>query len=555
MDMFCYQCEQTQDQSGCTTVGVCGKTAETSRLQDLLMYSLIGISMYATRARALGVVDIEVDRFVPMACFATLTNVNFSEERFVEYLVDSERILGKIKGLYVDACNAKGVQPESLTGPAEFSMQGNDVEALTEQARTTWNIVDRQKALGDDVVGLQELITYGLKGTCAYADHASKLGMESDQVYADFHEIFDFLSTTDATVDKYLEVAMKTGSVNLKVMELLDNGAVNKWGHPVPTQVSVTPVEGKCILVSGHDIHDLENVLKQTEGTGINVYTHGELLPAHSYPGLQKYKHLIGNYGTAWQNQQLEFSMFPGPILMTTNCIVQPRKKYRNRIFTTHVVGHPGVTHIDNDDYSAIIESAQESEGFKPSLLKKDPLLTGFGRNAVLSIADKVVEGVKAGHIKRFFLIGGCDGSESERHYFKDMAEEIPEDCVILTLACGKYRFNHLDLGTIKEMGIPRVLDVGQCNDTYSAVQIAVGLANAFETDVNSLPLSFIVSWFEQKAVAVLLTLLSLGIQNIHLGPELPAFCTPNMLAILIEKFQLKQIGNASDDLKAIMKQ
>eukprot|EP01129_Flabellula_baltica_P017167 TRINITY_DN9432_c0_g1_i1.p1 TRINITY_DN9432_c0_g1~~TRINITY_DN9432_c0_g1_i1.p1 ORF type:complete len:623 (+),score=129.50 TRINITY_DN9432_c0_g1_i1:69-1937(+) len=554
-DMFCFQCEQTRDGTGCVTTGVCGKSPETSRLQDLLMYSLIGVSMWAHRAREVGVINAEVDRFVPMASFATLTNVNFDEERFVDYVREAEALIQRIKGEYIRACEKRGVTPEVLDGPAEFRMEGQTVEELVAQGERVYSIIARQQLLGEDVVGLQELITYGLKGTSAYCDHARKLGMESVEVYGKIHEVLNFLSTTDATVDKYLEVAMDVGQLNLKVMELLDNGAVEKWGHPEPTRVLTTPVEGKCILVSGHDINDLENILKQTEGKGINVYTHGELLPAHSYPGLKKYTHLKGNYGGAWQMQKLEFSTFPGPIVMTTNCITEPRKKYRDRIFTTHVVGFPGVKHLENDDYTPVIEAALECEGFTKSMPREKYLTIGFGRNTVLSVADKIVEGVKAGHIKRFFLIGGCDGAETERHYFTDVAKNVPEDSVILTLACGKYRFNHLDLGVVPELGIPRVLDMGQCNDSFSAIQVAVGLANAFETDVNSLPLSFVVSWFEQKAVAVLLTLLSLNIQNIHLGPALPAFCTPNMLAILTEKFKLKQIGDAKTDLEAMMKQ
>jgi hydroxylamine reductase len=346
-------------------------------------------------------------------------------------------------------------------------------------------------------------------------------------------------------------MAMKVGEMNLNIMELLDAGGTEKYGHPEPTKVSVTNVKGKCILVSGHDLHDLELILQQTDGKGINVYTHGELLPAHGYPGLKKYKHLVGNYGGAWQLQKLEFTTFPGPIVVTTNCIIEPKKSYKDRIFTRNVVGWPGVKHIEGDDFSEVVSMAEQMEGFKADDPKPKEITVGFGRNAVMSVAPLVVDAVKSGQIKHFFLIGGCDGAEGERNYFRDVALNSPKDTVILTLACGKYRFNKMDFGEVA--GLPRLLDIGQCNDAYSAIQIAGALAKAFNTDVNGLPLSFVISWFEQKAVAVLLTLLHLGVKNIHLGPHLPAFATPNMLDMLVKTFNLTPTGNATIDLASML--
>jgi hydroxylamine reductase len=549
--MFCFQCEQTRDVKGCTTVGVCGKTPDVAALQDLLVYADKGISMYAKKLREMNIKDHEIDIFILKSLFATLTNVNFDADRFVQYLNSAEKLLNKARTMYEEACMKQGKVPERLSGPAQFKLADKtDVEKMTEQGNEV-GIKPRQVKYGNDVVGLQELITYGLKGAAAYAEHAEILGKESDVIYTMVHDVLDFLARENATVEEYLGMAMKVGELNLKIMEILDAGATEQFGHPTPTRVPIHAVKGKCILVSGHDLKDLEMILKQTEGTGINVYTHGELLPGHGYPGLKKYKHLVGNYGGAWQLQKLEFSAFPGPIVVTTNCIIEPKKGYKDRIFTRNVVGWPGVKHIQGNDFSEVIKIAKDMKGFEQDE-KPKYVTVGFGRNAVLGVADKVVEAVKSGAIKHFFLIGGCDGAEGERNYFKDMALNAPKDTVILTLACGKYRFNKYDFGDIG--GIPRLLDVGQCNDAYSAIQIASGLAKAFNTDVNGLPLSFIVSWFEQKAVAVLLTLLHLGIKNIHLGPHLPAFCTPTMLSILQEKFQLRGIGTAAVDMERMLK-
>ena len=404
--------------------------------------------------------------------------------------------------------------------------------------------------LGGTAAGLQELIVYGLKGAAAYADHAEILGKEDAQLYADFHELLDYLTTAPTDTNDLLGKALKTGEVNMRAMELLDAANTETYGHPEPTQVRVTPVKGKCILVSGHDLRDLEELLKQTEGKGINVYTHGEMLPCNAYPGLKKYKHLVGNYGGAWQNQRTEFDEFPGPIVMTTNCIMKPKDSYKNRIFTLGLVGWPDVKHIDDRNFAPVIESALAEPGFAADVPARH-ITIGFGRNAVMEAAGKVIDLVKQGKIRHFYLIGGCDGAKPGRNYYTEFAEQVPDDCVILTLACGKYRFNKLDFGDIE--GVPRLLDVGQCNDAYSAVQIAVALAGAFDCGVNDLPLSLILSWFEQKAVAILLTLLYLGVSDIRLGPSLPAFVTPDVLNVLVEKFAIKPIGEVKEDLAATL--
>lgn len=552
--MFCFQCEQTRDGTGCATIGVCGKTPEVAAMQDLLVHMNKGISQYAVRLAKMGVHDPEADMFVLKSLFATLTNVNFDEARFVEYLNHAEVLLAKLKTKYEETCKAKGVAVEKLTGPCNTRLESKtDIKTLVAQGNAV-GLNPRREQLGNaDVLGLQELITYGLKGACAYAEHAEILGKQSNETFREVHEVLDFLATADAKtpLDAYLGTAMKVGEMNLKIMGMLDAGGTEKYGHPTPTSVRVTPVKGKAILVSGHDLHDLEMILKQTEGKGINVYTHGELLPAHGYPGLKKYKHLVGNYGGAWQLQKLEFSSFPGPIVVTTNCIIEPKKAYKDRIFTRNVVGWPGVKHIDGNDFSQVVSMAQSMEGFKADDAHPKDITVGFGRNAVMSVAPAIIDAVKSGALKHFFLIGGCDGAEGERNYFRDVALNAPKDTAILTLACGKYRFNKHEFGTVA--GLPRLIDIGQCNDAYSAIQIAAALAKAFNTDVNGLPLSFVISWFEQKAVAVLLTLLHLGVKNIYLGPHLPAFATPNMLNILVEKFGLRPTGNSAIDLPAML--
>lgn len=546
--MFCYQCEQTAKGTGCTVQGVCGKDPTTAVLIDLLIYGLKGISMYAHRLRKMGIIDREINLFTLKGLFSTLTNVNFDPERLRVLIGDADRLLNRAKKMYADECAKAGKKPEELSGPAAWKPAQN-LEGLLSQGAEI-SVDSRIKALGPDLAGLQELLTYGVKGISAYADHAQILEQEDDAIYGFIHEALDYLTVGKPTVDELFKLCMRCGEVNLKALELLDKANTGAYGHPVPTKVRVTPVKGKAILISGHDLKDLEELLKQTEGKGINVYTHGEMLPSHGYPGLKKYPHLVGNFGSAWQNQREEFSNFPGAILMTTNCIQRPKETYMGNIFTSGVVAWPGVTHIADRNFAPVISAALAAPGF----IEDEPeqtIMVGFGHNALMGAAEAVINAVKKGDIKHFFLIGGCDGAKPGRSYYTQFAESVPRDSVILTLACGKYRFNKLDFGDIG--GIPRLLDVGQCNDAYSAVQIAVALAQAFGVGVNDLPLSLIISWYEQKAVAILLTLLYLGIRNIRLGPSLPAFVTPDVLKVLVEKFNIMPITTPEEDLKAIL--
>jgi len=540
--MFCFQCEQTVGGKGCThKAGVCGKDEETAALQDLLIHAVKGIAQYAHRARQVGVKDAEIDRFVMEALFTTVTNVNFDPDRLEQLLLKAGVMLEKAKSL--------SGSKEDVSGPAQWR-PAQDRAGLLQQAAEV-GVLQRREQYGEDAGGLQELLTYGLKGMASYADHAAILGQQDDAVYEFTHEALDFLTGEKAgDVNKLVGTVLKCGEVNLKVMELLDAANTGTYGHPEPTQVRVTPIKGKCIAVSGHDLKDLELLLQQTEGKGINVYTHGEMLPCLAYPKLKQYKHLVGNYGSAWQNQKKEFDEFPGAILMTTNCIQKPAESYKGRIFTTGLVAFPGVQHVADKDFTPVIEAALAAPGFTEDVEEKT-ITIGFARNAVMSVADKVIDAVKAGKIKHFFLIGGCDGAKPGRDYFTKMAQSVPDDCVILTLACGKYRFNKLEFGDIG--GIPRLLDIGQCNDAYSAIQIAVALSKAFECDVNDLPLSMVLSWYEQKAVVILLTLLHLGITNIKLGPSLPAFVSPNVLNVLVEKFKIAPTGRVEEDLAELL--
>ncbi len=546
MSMFCYQCEQTAKGCGCTAFGVCGKDPETSALQDLVIHALKQLSVYALKLRTMGIQDIEMDRFMVEALFTTVTNVNFDPLRLQQVLQKLSAFLKKAKAQYEAECMKTGGKAEVSLNVWEAAV---DLNGLVKQGEAV-SIEKRIQKLGQDIAGLEELLVYGLKGMAAYADHAYILGVEDDKVYGYFYEAMSLLAKDVTTVDELLPMVLRCGEVNLRVMAMLDQGNTKTYGHPVPTAVRIEPVKGKAILVSGHDLKDLEELLKQTEGKGINIYTHGEMLPAHGYPELKKYKHLVGNYGGAWQDQRQEFDSFPGAILMTTNCIQKPKDTYKARIFTSGLVAWPGVVHVSNHDFSPVINAALEAEGFQQDGTDKS-ILVGFGHNAVMSVAGKVIDAVKSGAIKHFFLIGGCDGAKSGRNYYTEMAQAIPQDCVILTLACGKYRFNKMDFGNIG--GIPRLLDIGQCNDAYSAIQIAVALAKAFDTDVNKLPLSFVLSWYEQKAVCILLTLLYLGIKNMRLGPSLPAFVSPNVLKVLVEKFNIMPISTVEQDLKAML--
>ena len=546
--MFCYQCEQTAKGTGCTVMGVCGKSAEVSDLQDLLIHAAKGIAMYAHRARGLGAVDGEIDRFVVEALFTTVTNVNFDNIRMAEMIAQAGVVRSKARKLYENACARAGRTAEPLSGPAADPLP----ESMADMAIAGGQYTPRSWAekRGDVVQGLYDLILLGLKGSAAYTHHAFVLGYEDERIYGFFHEKLDALSREVMTVEELTAHAMDAGKWNVEVMNLLDRANTEVYGHPEPTPVRIHPLKGRAILVSGHDLRDLDLLLQQTEGKGINIYTHGEMLPCHGYPRLKKYPHLAGNYGGAWQDQQKEFAAFPGAILMTTNCIQRPTN-YADRIFTTGLVAFPGVRHIDEKkDFTPVIEAALAAPGFEEDGDDKR-ILVGFGHNTVLNAAGKVVELVKAGKIRHFFLVGGCDGAKSGRNYYTDFTSQAPKDTVILTLACGKFRFNKLDFGDID--GLPRLLDVGQCNDAASALKIASALAEAFGTDVNGLPLSLVLSWYEQKAVCILLSLLSLGIKNIRLGPSLPAFVKPPVLEFLQKTFNIQPITTPEADLKAIL--
>lgn len=541
--MFCFQCEQTAKGQGCTKIGVCGKQPEVAALQDLLIYAVKGLSLVAVAGRKVGVNDAEVDKFTCEAVFSTLTNVDFDPERFVRLVTECVGLRDSLKKKVAAAGGDTGF-PD---GPANFMPSGTTAElvAMGEQVG-----VKADPDINPDILSLRELLVYGLKGTAAYADHARILGQEDDQVYAFVHEALAATLNTDLGADDYVGLVLKCGEINLRAMELLDAANTGAYGHPVPTSVPLGAKKGKAILVSGHDLKDLEEILKQTEGKGIQVYTHGEMLPCHGYPELKKYPHFYGHYGTAWQNQAKEFSAFPGAIVMTTNCIQKPKDAYKDNIFTTGLVGWPGVTHIADKNFAPAIEKALELPGFTEDVEGKS-VMVGFARNAVMGVAGTVIEAVKNKAIRHFFLVAGCDGAKPGRNYYTEFVEKVPEDCVVLTLACGKFRFFDKELGDIG--GIPRLLDVGQCNDAYSAIQIAVALADAFECGVNDLPLSMVLSWYEQKACAILLTLLYLGIKDIRLGPSLPAFVSPNILNVLVEKFNIMPISSPDEDLKAIL--
>ncbi|MBS1993588.1 MAG: hydroxylamine reductase [Cyanobacteria bacterium SZAS LIN-2] len=546
--MFCYQCEQTSQGTGCNSLGVCGKSPTTARLQDLMVNIVKGISIYADAARKLGATDKTVNDITLEALFMTLTNVNFDEHEHVAYVQRLAKVRDMARTMYVEAAKQKGVKVEEFSGAAVMPIPQTEAEMLS-IADAVGILVDISKD-GADKTGLRELLIYGVKGMAAYAHHAAMLGYRDEAVFAFVHHAMSESTRTDITIDELLALCLETGKVNFAVMELLDKAHTERLGHPVPTSVKTSHVAGKCLLISGHDMNTLLELLKQTEGKGINVYTHGEMLPAHSYPELKKFKHLVGNYGTAWQNQVAEFAAFPGPILMTTNCLKPPAETYKQRLFSIDVVGFEGVKKITENNFAPIIEAALQCEGFKDDQPETTTTI-GFGRQAVLGVADKIVEAVKAGAIKHFFLIGGCDGAEFSRNYFTEIAEQVPQDCVILTLGCGKYRFNHLQFGEIA--GLPRLLDVGQCNDAYSAVIIASALAQAFDCTINELPLSLIISWFEQKAVAVLLTLLHLGVKKIKLGPNLPAFITPSVLQVLVNAYEISPVTRPDKDLAAIL--
>lgn len=544
--MFCYQCEQTFGGKGCTKGGVCGKTPEIANLQDLLIYQLKGISCYAKELIDQGKpIDKEVVKFVENSLFTTLTNVNFDVDVHVKRLQESQKIKEQLRSQ----------APQKTYPDAATYNLSDSKEAMLKDAVKAGIMYDQ--TLDADIRSLRSTVLYGLKGISAYGHQARFINFYSDQVDNFYFQGLEATTNDNLTLDDMIRVVMRTGNMSVEVMKVLDEANTTTYQNPSPHQVDVNPKKGPFIIISGHDLRDLEMLLEQTEGKGINIYTHGEMLPAHGYPGLKKYKHLAGNYGSAWQNQQKEFDNLPGCILMTTNCLMRPRETYKDRIFTTNVVGWEGVKNIKTKpdgtkDFSEIIDKALELGGFTEDE-EAHKILVGFGHHATLSHAEAIVNAVKDSKVRHFFLIGGCDGARPGRNYYTEFAKLVPEDCVILTLACGKYRFNKLDFGTVA--GLPRLLDIGQCNDAYSAVRIATALADAFDTDVNSLPLSIVLSWYEQKAVADLLALLSLGIQNMRLGPSLPAFLSPNVLQYLVETFSIKPISTPEDDLKSLLKQ
>lgn len=549
MTMFCRQCEQTAKGTGCTVKGVCGKPSEAAILQDLLIHSLKGIAVYGKLLRDLGIKDKDADSFVMQGLFTTVTNVNFSSEKIAEIIYKSCEIKQKLLNKFLEEYKNKNFEeklPEAVSFKAATTLDG-----LLKQGESVGVLAGN---VDEDIRSLREIILYGLKGMAAYADHASILGKDDEEVSFFFYKGLSALLDNNLGVNDYINLIMEFGQVNLKCMEMLDKAHTEHFGNPMPTKVVLGIKKGPAIIVSGHDLSDLKQLLLQTEGTGVNIYTHGEMLPAHGYPGLKKHPHLAGHFGTAWQNQQKEFAQVPAAILMTTNCIQEPRPSYKDKIFTTGLVAWPGVEHITakggKKDFRKVVEKAKSLGGFKEDAIEKE-ILVGFGHHTVLSLANKIVEAVNAKDIRHFFLVGGCDGAKPGRNYYTEFATKVPKDCIILTLACGKFRFNRLDFGYIGDF--PRLLDCGQCNDAYSAIKIAIALANAFKCNVNDLPLSLVLSWYEQKAVCILLTLLSLGIKNIRLGPTLPAFVSPNVLKVLVEQFNIKSITTPDNDLKEIL--
>lgn len=545
-EMFCYQCEQTAGGKGCTKLGVCGKTPEVAGLQDLLIYQLKGISCCQKALMDRGEKPAEdIVRFVENVLFTTLTNVNFDAAVHVELLLQSQQIKEQLR-------QAVGEAPE--VAQVSYNLPETQAKMLRD-APMAGIMYDRD--LDPDIRSLRQTILYGLKGISAYGHQARELGFHSEQVDAFYFLSLEAITDDTLSVEELIRWTMRTGEIALEVMKVLDDANTQTYENPSPQMVNTRLKKGPFIIVSGHDLKDLKQLLQQSEGSGVNIYTHGEMLPCHGYPGLKKYKHLAGNFGGAWQEQQKQFDNLPGCILMTTNCLMRPRESYKDRIYTTNVVGWDGVKFIPHKengekDFSEIIAQAKALGGYPEDAPPRE-ILVGFGHHATLEHAEEIVAAVKAGKIRHFFLIGGCDGARPGRNYFTEFAKLVPQDCVILTLACGKYRFNKLDFGTVA--GLPRLLDVGQCNDAYSAIKIATALSDAFNTNVNCLPLSMIISWYEQKAVAVLLALLSLGIQNIYLGPELPAFFSPNVLQYLADTFQIHQISEPQDDIKTCLKQ
>lgn len=549
--MFCEQCEQTASGQGCHQWGACGKGPDVNAVQDLLVYCLRGIAPVALKAKELGIDTHDVDVFCCKSMFATMTNVNFDRKRFYSYIREAIAQREKLK------TEIEQISDRPISWSVAATYQPDWTDSLVAQGEEVSRNFIADSSQNIDIFSLKLTVLYGLKGLASYSFHAQELGQEDDRIYSFIHQALAPLGEPSLTLEDWVNLAMKVGEMNLRAMELLDAGHTNHYGHPVPTVVPLNAKAGKAILVSGHDIKQLEAILQQTANTGINVYTHGELLPAHGYPVLkQKYPHLYGHYGTAWQNQTKDFAKFPGAIIITTNCLMPPHEHYEDKLFTLGPVGYPDINYLEDGadltpDFSPAIQKALALPGFAEDEPPRQ-VKTGFARNAVLNVSDQVIEAVKQGKIRHFFLVGGCDGAQPDRNYYTEFVEQVPSDCVVLTLACGKFRFFDKEMGEIGN--IPRLMDVGQCHDAYSAIQIALGLAQALDVGVNELPLSMILSWYEQKAVAVLLTLLYLGIKDIRLGPTLPAFISPNVFAILSAKYNLQAITTAAADLAACLK-
>ena len=541
--MFCYQCEQTAKGEGCTSTGVCGKDHNVASLQDLLIYLVQGLSQYAVEGRKVGLSDPEVNTFTFEALFATVTNVDFNPERFVTLIRRCVELRDKLR----DKVKGAGGRTNVGEGPATLKPEAT-IEGLVKQGEKVG--LKSDPSVDPNILSLRHTLLYGVKGVSAYADHAEILGQQDEKIPAFIHDALAAMLRKDLTLNDWVGYVLKCGEINLRTMEILDAANTTAYGLPVPTKVPLGTKKGKAILVSGHDLKDLEEILKQSAGKGIYIYTHGEMLPTHAYPGLKKYPHFYGHYGTAWQNQLKEFPKFPGAIVLTTNCLMRVQQAYQDNIFTRGLVGWPGVKHLDDRNFAPVIEKALAMPGF-PEDANGKQVTVGFNRTSILGVADKVIEAVKNKNIRHFFLVAGCDGAKPGRNYYTEFVEKIPKDCVVLTLACGKFRFFDKDLGTIG--GIPRLLDVGQCNDAYSAIQVAAALSKAFNVGLNDLPLSMVLSWYEQKAVAILLTLLYLGIKNIRLGPSLPAFISPGVLDLLVKNYDIKPITTPDQDLEAIL--
>ncbi|MEA2097387.1 MAG: hydroxylamine reductase [Candidatus Cloacimonadota bacterium] len=541
--MFCFQCQETAKNEGCTIAGVCGKKADTANLQDLLIYVLRGISIYGEKAKELGEQEKKAGLFIAQSLFSTITNANFDNDRFIEQIKEGLKIRNELKKKYGNKNEGK-IHDSAVW----FS---DDVEEFHKKAAEVGVLSQKD----EDVRSLRELLIIGLKGLAAYADHAAMLNFEDEKIYAFIMEAL--VSTTkDLSVDEMVAMVMKCGEFSVNTMALLDKANTETYGNPEMTKVNLGVRNNPAILISGHDLKDMEELLIQTEGTGIDIYTHGEMLPANYYPAFKKYEHFVGNYGNAWWEQNKEFVTFNGPILMTTNCITPVKDAYKNRIFTTGMTGYPEIVHIPDredgkaKDFSGIIELAKTLPA--PTEIETGELIGGFAHNQVIELADKVVNAVKSGAIKRFVVMAGCDGRQKGRNYYTDVAEQLPKDTIIMTAGCAKYRYNKLNLGDIG--GIPRVLDAGQCNDSYSLAVIALKLKEVFELDdINDLPISYDIAWYEQKAVAVLLALLFLGVKGIRLGPTLPAFLSPNVVKVLVDNFDIKPIGTVEEDIEAMM--